>query len=119
MFNSRRNAPKIELAVAAEAELTKKKIEYASTVRIEALRPEVDEILRHVAQLLKEPEESEDDWLDYVFVSDESRLADFISTDLELQELRVHLANPTLERREFICAIALALRKKRAPQTVH
>ncbi len=99
--------------------MTSKKIVYAATIMVEELRTEVDEILRHIAQLLKEPDESEDDWLGCVFVSDESRIADFISTELELQELRVRLAVPELSRRDFICAIALAIRKKRAPHTVH
>ena len=65
--------------------MTTRKIVFAEAIRVEEFRPEVNEILRHIAQLLKEPDASEDDWLDCVFVSDESRLADFISKDQELQ----------------------------------
>jgi len=95
-----------------------KKIVYASALRVEELRPEVDEILRHIAQLLKEPGESEDDWLDYVFVSDESRLGDFISTESDLFEFRARLGMPELNKRDAICAIALALRSKQATRTI-
>ena len=98
--------------------MTTKKIVYAAAVRVEELRPEVNEILRHIAQLLKEPDESEDDWLDCVFVSDESRLADFISNDLELQELRSRLGIPELNRRDLICAMAFALRSRQATRTI-
>jgi chorismate mutase len=36
--------------------MTTKKIVYAAAIRVEELRPEVNEILRHIAQLLKEPD---------------------------------------------------------------
>ncbi len=94
------------------------KIVCAAAIRVEELRPEVNTVLRYIAQLLKECDESEGDWLDYVFVSDESRLGDFISSDLELQALRSHLAIPELDTRDTICAIAFALRKNRATQTI-
>jgi hypothetical protein len=111
-------APNIELAIAAETANDHEEIVYAAAVRVEALWPEVDELLRQMAHLFKEPNEPEDDWLDYVFVSDESHLADFLSADSELAALRERLAMPELAMRDSICNVALALRGKKNQQTI-
>ena len=98
--------------------MSDKKIEFASAIRVESLRPEVDGLLRHIARFLKEPNESDDDWLDYVFVSDESSLADFLSEDSELVELRESLVMPELTIQDSICDVALALRGRKSQQTI-
>ena len=66
-----------------------------------------------------EPGELEEDWLKYVFVSDESCLGDFLSSHSDLIDLRERLGMPELQMRSSICAVAFALSKKKATQTVH
>jgi len=98
--------------------MSNKKIEFAPAIKVEGLLTEVDELLRQLALLLKDPEESEDDWLDYVFVSDESRISDFLHTESELAEIRERLELPELKMRDLISDAALALRNKKSQRTI-
>jgi hypothetical protein len=97
--------------------MSDKKIEFAPAVKVESLRTEVDELLRHIASLLIEPDESVDEWLEYVFVSDESTLADFLPEDTYLVELRERLAMPELTMQDSIYEVALALSGKKSQRT--
>lgn len=121
MFNSSENTNQISSWQSQpKPSLIPKKIVYAESIRIETLRPEVDEILKQVAQLLKESDESEEDWLAWVFVSDESRLADFTHADSDVRKLQASLDLPELRTRDAICDIALALRnRKKAMKYIH
>ena len=78
----------------------------------------MDELLRQIAFLMIEPDESVEDWLDYVFVSDESCLADFLPEDSDLAVLRERLVMPELTMRDSICDVALALRARKSQQTI-
>jgi len=75
-------------------------------------------LLRAIAGLLKEPEESEDEWLNYVIVTDQSRIADFLHADSELAEVRERLGLPELKMLDFICDAALALRRRKSRRTI-
>jgi hypothetical protein len=93
-----------------------KRIEIASTAKIEEFPKEVESLLRHLAAILKEPEESEEEWLSYAFVSDESRIADFINEE-ELICLRNQIGLPDLAMCDLMCDVALALHDARSEQT--
>ena len=94
--------------------MTKPQLEFASTNRIDRLHKEVSEIMWQIASMMKEPDESEEEWLQYAFVSDESRLLEFLSEESEVIELRNRLKLPTLDWRDFFIDVALAIRHKRA-----
>jgi hypothetical protein len=96
--------------------MSEKKIEFAPAVRVESLRDEVDELLRQIAPLMIEPDESVDDWVNYVFASDESSLGDFLSDDSDLVWLRERLVMPELKLQDSICDVALALSNQRTDQ---
>jgi hypothetical protein len=99
--------------------MTKKTIEFAPAIRVDTLRLEVDALLQELAWLFKDPDESPDDWLQYVFVSDESRLDDFLSTDSELQELRQRLALPEIKMLDSLCDVAVLFDQSKVLPTIH
>ncbi len=94
--------------------MTKPKLEFASTKKIDQLHKEISEIMWQIASMMKEPDESEEEWLQYAFVSDESRLIEFLFEESEVLELRDRLKLPTLDWRDLFIDVALALRHKRA-----
>ena len=73
----------------------------------------MNELLQHIAAMMKEPEETEDDWLKYCFVSDESSLGDFFLED-ELAELSVRIGISSLRLRDLLCDVAIALHHKKS-----
>ena len=90
------------------------KIEFATTDRVNESPEEMSELLRHIAALLKEPDESEEDWLRDCFVSDESRLADFFYEDRELVELGRRIVVSGLRMKDLVCDVAVAYGKSKS-----
>lgn len=91
--------------------MAKRKIEFASTERVDELSEEVSSLLRWFAAILKEPEDTEEEWLSYTFVSDESRLADFFQEESELTQLEKLCSVSDLKMRDLICDVAYAIRQ--------
>jgi hypothetical protein len=91
--------------------MAEKMIGFASTTRVDEFCEEVSELLRWFASILKEPEDTEDEWLSSTFVSDESRLADFFYLDSELEQLEKLSGINGLEMRDLLCDVAHALRQ--------
>jgi hypothetical protein len=54
-----------------------------------------------------------------LFVSDESRISDFLASDADIVLLRERLDMPKLARRDLIREVALALRGNKGRKTVH
>lgn len=93
--------------------MAEKRVEFASTKRVDEFREEVSELLRCIASILKEPGDTEDEWLSYAFVSDESRLADFFYEDSELAQLERLCGMNGLKMRDLICDVADALHQRK------
>jgi hypothetical protein len=86
--------------------MAEKRFEFASTKRVDEFLEEVSELLRCFASILKEPEDTEEEWLSYAFVSDESRLADFFYEDSELKRIEKCCGLSGLKMRDLICDVA-------------
>ncbi len=92
-----------------------KRITFASTSKIDQFQTEVDELILAIAPFMIEPNEDEQDWADSVFVSDESRLGDFLSQESDLPALSEKLGLPLLERRDLIGTVAELLHQSKRP----
>jgi len=92
-----------------------KKIEFASGEKVRHFQPEVDELIFEIAAFMVEPGEDVADWASYVFVSDESRLGDFLSSADELKMLGDKLGLPALQRSDFVREVAEMLHQMRNP----
>ncbi len=93
--------------------MSKMRFESASTTRVNEVREEVSELLRYFASILKGPEDTEDEWLSYTFISDESRLADFFYEDSELIQLQKLSGINGLKMRDLICDVAYLLHQSK------
>jgi hypothetical protein len=89
--------------------MAEKRVDFASTKKVDEFPEEVSELLRFFASVLKEPEDTEEEWLSYAFVSDESRLADFFYQDCELTQLEKLSGIDNLKMRDLICDVACTL----------
>jgi hypothetical protein len=95
--------------------LTMKKVVFAANGKIRAYRTEVDELLLAIAVYMIEPGEDDEDWARDAFVSDESRIGDFLSFDPEVKLLSESLGLPQLSRKDFICDVAETLHQRKNP----
>lgn len=93
--------------------MAEKRFEFASTKWVDEFREEAIELLRCFASILNEPEETEEEWLSYTFVSDKSRLADFFYEDSELTRLETLSGIKGLKMRDLICDVAYALHQSK------
>ncbi len=91
----------------------KKRIEFASTYRVVEYQEAMNDLLRHIAAMMKDPETTDDDWLKYCFVSDESSLGHFFLED-ELAELSTRVGISGLRRKDLLCDVAVAVHQKKS-----
>ena len=92
-----------------------KKIEFASGDKVRHFQSEVDELILEIAAFMVYPGEDVADWATYVFVSDESRSGDFLSSANELKMLEDRLGLPALQRSDFVREVAEMLHQMRNP----
>jgi len=92
-----------------------KTITFASTSKINQFQTEVDELILTIAPFMIGPDEDVQDWASSVFVSDESRLGDFLSHESDLPALSEKLGLPLLQRRDLIGSVAELLHQKKRP----
>lgn len=90
-----------------------KEADFASTSRLDLLRPELNTILYEIALIRKEPEDTVEGWLEWCFVSDESCLLEFVSEESELNALRKSLNLPSLSVRDSFVELASQLKRRK------
>ena len=91
----------------------KKKIKYAPGERVRKFRVEIDELILAIAPFMIEPDEDIHDWANFVFVSDESSIGDFLYLDDQVRSLSEKLGLPLLQSRDLICEVAEILHQKK------
>jgi hypothetical protein len=95
-----------------------KRIEFASTTRLDLFEDELPQIVRSLATIMKEPEDTEEDWIEYCFISDESRVVEFLYEEAELLKLRALLDLPSLAKDDLFVDVAEALHRRRSGEHV-
>jgi hypothetical protein len=92
-----------------------KKIVYAPGNKIRLFQAEVDELILAIAAFMIEPGEDVADWANSVFVSDESRVGDFLYSGFDLGLLAERLGLPPLEHKDLVSDVAETLHQMRNP----
>jgi len=92
-----------------------KKVVFAAGGKIRAFQTEVDELLLSIAVYMIKPGDDVEEWVRDVFVSDESRLGDFLAFDPEVRLLSEGLGLPHLTRKDLICDLAETLCQRKNP----
>ena len=94
--------------------LIMKKVVFAAGRKIRAFRTEVDKLLLMIAVYMVEPGDEVEEWTRNIFVSDESRIGDFLAFD-SVNLLSKTLDLPQLSGKDFICDVAETLHQRKNP----